>query len=65
MIAVGFDLQDCDGFTDSVDIGLVHFAVAQAAPSFSNSIPQIYSTISNIHRAILCAGSVFMSYKRC
>ncbi|KAK0198790.1 hypothetical protein F5146DRAFT_1020985 [Armillaria mellea] len=36
------------GFTDSDNIGRIHFAAVQAAPSFSNSFPQIYGTISNI-----------------
>ncbi|KAK0465514.1 uncharacterized protein EV420DRAFT_1514695 [Desarmillaria tabescens] len=43
------------GFTDSDNIGRIHFAAVQAAPSFSNSFPQIYGTISNIPCLIPCA----------
>ncbi|KAE9398309.1 Nucleotidylyl transferase [Gymnopus androsaceus JB14] len=36
------------GFTDSDNIGKIHFASIQAAPAFSNSFPQIFGTTSNI-----------------
>ncbi|KAJ3762610.1 tryptophanyl-tRNA synthetase [Lentinula raphanica] len=43
------------GFTDSDNIGKIHFAAIQAAPSFSNSFPQIFGTVSNIPCFIPCA----------
>ncbi|KAJ7684551.1 hypothetical protein DFH06DRAFT_10435 [Mycena polygramma] len=43
------------GFTDSDNIGKIHFAAIQAAPSFSNSFPQIFGTVSNIPCLIPCA----------
>ncbi|KAF9072890.1 hypothetical protein BDP27DRAFT_1400535 [Rhodocollybia butyracea] len=43
------------GFTDSDNIGKIHFASIQAAPSFSNSFPQIFGTVSNIPCLIPCA----------
>ncbi|THV07999.1 tryptophanyl-tRNA synthetase [Dendrothele bispora CBS 962.96] len=43
------------GFNDSDNIGKVHFASIQAAPSFSNSFPQIFGTASNIPTLIPCA----------
>ncbi|KAF9787458.1 tryptophanyl-tRNA synthetase [Thelephora terrestris] len=43
------------GFTDSDNIGKVHFAAIQAAPSFSNSFPQIFGSVSNIPCLIPCA----------
>ncbi|KIK54573.1 hypothetical protein GYMLUDRAFT_48722 [Collybiopsis luxurians FD-317 M1] len=43
------------GFTDSDNIGKIHFASIQAAPSFSNSFPQIFGTTSNIPCLIPCA----------
>ncbi|KAF8636551.1 hypothetical protein AX17_003363 [Amanita inopinata Kibby_2008] len=43
------------GFTDSDNIGKIHFAAIQAAPSFSNSFPQIFGSISNIPCLIPCA----------
>ncbi|KAJ7702204.1 hypothetical protein B0H17DRAFT_1043164 [Mycena rosella] len=43
------------GFTDSDNIGKIHFAAIQAAPSFSNSFPQIFGTTSNIPCLIPCA----------
>ncbi|EDR11313.1 uncharacterized protein LACBIDRAFT_172821 [Laccaria bicolor S238N-H82] len=43
------------GFTESDNIGKVHFAAIQAAPSFSNSFPHIFGTISNIPCLIPCA----------
>ncbi|KAK1227578.1 tryptophan--tRNA ligase [Marasmius sp. AFHP31] len=43
------------GFTDSDNIGKIHFAAIQAAPSFSNSFPQIFGTQSNIPTLIPCA----------
>lgn len=43
------------GFNESDNIGKVHFAAIQAAPSFSNSFPQIFGTTSNIPCLIPCA----------
>jgi len=43
------------GFNDSDNIGKVHFAAIQAAPSFSNSFPQIFGSVSNIPCLIPCA----------
>ncbi|OCH85226.1 tryptophanyl-tRNA synthetase [Obba rivulosa] len=43
------------GFNDSDNIGKIHFASIQAAPSFSNSFPQIFGTTSNIPCLIPCA----------
>ncbi|KAJ7184361.1 hypothetical protein C8R46DRAFT_1299250 [Mycena filopes] len=43
------------GFTDSDNIGKIHFAAIQATPSFSNSFPQIFGTASNIPCLIPCA----------
>ncbi|KAJ6500601.1 tryptophanyl-tRNA synthetase [Mycena sanguinolenta] len=43
------------GFNDSDNIGKIHFAAIQAAPSFSNSFPQIFGTVSNIPCLIPCA----------
>ncbi|KAF9648695.1 tryptophanyl-tRNA synthetase [Thelephora ganbajun] len=43
------------GFSDSDNIGKIHFAAIQAAPSFSNSFPQIFGTVSNIPCLIPCA----------
>jgi len=43
------------GFNESDNIGKVHFAAIQAAPSFSNSFPQIFGTASNIPCLIPCA----------
>ncbi|TFK87910.1 tryptophanyl-tRNA synthetase [Polyporus arcularius HHB13444] len=43
------------GFNDSDNIGKIHFASIQAAPSFSNSFPQIFGTQSNIPCLIPCA----------
>ncbi|KAK7689019.1 tryptophan--tRNA ligase [Cerrena zonata] len=43
------------GFNDSDNIGKIHFAAIQAAPSFSNSFPQIFGTVSNIPSLIPCA----------
>ncbi|GLB35073.1 putative class-I aminoacyl-tRNA synthetase family protein [Lyophyllum shimeji] len=43
------------GFTDSDNIGKIHFASVQAAPSFSNSFPQIFGTATNIPCLIPCA----------
>ncbi|KAL0580449.1 tryptophan--tRNA ligase [Marasmius crinis-equi] len=43
------------GFTESDNIGKIHFAAIQAAPSFSNSFPQIFGTQSNIPTFIPCA----------
>jgi tryptophanyl-tRNA synthetase len=37
------------------NIGKIHFASIQAAPSFSNSFPQIFGTVSNIPCLIPCA----------
>ncbi|KAJ7771591.1 hypothetical protein B0H16DRAFT_1410033 [Mycena metata] len=43
------------GFNDSDNIGKIHFAAIQATPSFSNSFPQIFGTVSNIPCLIPCA----------
>ncbi|TFK42705.1 tryptophanyl-tRNA synthetase [Crucibulum laeve] len=43
------------GFNESDNIGKVHFAAIQAAPSFSNSFPQIFGTTTNIPCLIPCA----------
>ncbi|KAH7869621.1 uncharacterized protein C8R40DRAFT_1130111 [Lentinula edodes] len=43
------------GFNDSDNIGKIHFASIQAAPSFSNSFPQIFGSVSNITCLIPCA----------
>ncbi|KAI1784232.1 tryptophanyl-tRNA synthetase [Ganoderma leucocontextum] len=43
------------GFNDSDNIGKIHFASIQAAPSFSNSFPQIFGSASNIPCLIPCA----------
>ncbi|KAJ7273047.1 hypothetical protein C8J57DRAFT_1316406 [Mycena rebaudengoi] len=43
------------GFNDSDNIGKIHFAAIQAAPSFSNSFPQIFGSVSNIQCLIPCA----------
>jgi tryptophanyl-tRNA synthetase len=37
------------------NIGKIHFASIQAAPSFSNSFPQIFGEVSNIPCLIPCA----------
>lgn len=41
--------------TLSDNIGKIHFAAIQAAPSFSNSFPHIFGTTSNIPCLIPCA----------
>ncbi|KAI9201801.1 tryptophanyl-tRNA synthetase [Polychytrium aggregatum] len=43
------------GFTDSDNIGKLHFVSVQASPSFSNSFPQIFGTKSDIPCLIPCA----------
>ncbi|KAF8842487.1 tryptophanyl-tRNA synthetase [Paxillus ammoniavirescens] len=43
------------GFTDSDNIGKIHFCSVQAAPSFCNSFPQIFGQVSNIPCLIPCA----------
>ncbi|KAF8969941.1 tryptophanyl-tRNA synthetase [Flammula alnicola] len=43
------------GFTESDNIGKVHFAAIQAAPSFSSTFPQIFGTASDIPCLIPCA----------
>ncbi|KAH9948118.1 tryptophanyl-tRNA synthetase [Amylocystis lapponica] len=43
------------GFTDSDNIGKIHFGAIQAAPSFPNSFPQIFGTVTNIPCLIPCA----------
>ncbi|KAG8999230.1 tryptophan--tRNA ligase [Tulasnella sp. JGI-2019a] len=43
------------GFTDSDNIGKVHFVAVQASPSFSNSFPQIFGTKTDIPCLIPCA----------
>jgi tryptophanyl-tRNA synthetase len=42
-------------FYASDNIGKIHFAAIQAAPSFSNSFPQIFGTTSDIPCLIPCA----------
>lgn len=37
------------------NIGKIHFAAIQAAPSFSNSFPQIFGSVSNVPCLIPCA----------
>ncbi|KIK18295.1 hypothetical protein PISMIDRAFT_109728 [Pisolithus microcarpus 441] len=43
------------GFSDSDNIGKIHFCSVQAAPSFSNSFPNIFGDTSNIPCLIPCA----------
>jgi tryptophanyl-tRNA synthetase len=43
------------GFTESDNIGKVHFAAIQAAPAFSTTFPQIFGTASDIPCLIPCA----------
>ncbi|KAF9483868.1 tryptophanyl-tRNA synthetase [Pholiota conissans] len=43
------------GFTESDNIGKVHFAAIQAAPSFSSTFPQIFGNASDIPCLIPCA----------
>jgi len=43
------------GFQDTDNIGKAHFVAVQAAPSFSNSFPQIFGTKSDIPCLIPCA----------
>ncbi|PPQ77510.1 hypothetical protein CVT25_011307 [Psilocybe cyanescens] len=43
------------GFTESDNIGKVHFAAIQAAPAFSTTFPQIFGTSSDIPCLIPCA----------
>ncbi|KAG9298431.1 hypothetical protein G9A89_008695 [Geosiphon pyriformis] len=43
------------GFNDSDCIGKIHFVAIQAAPSFSNSFPQIFGSKSDIPCLIPCA----------
>ncbi|KAH8117629.1 tryptophanyl-tRNA synthetase [Phellopilus nigrolimitatus] len=43
------------GFGDSDNIGKIHFTAIQAAPSFSNSFPQIFGETSNVPCLIPCA----------
>ncbi|WFD35804.1 tryptophan--tRNA ligase [Malassezia cuniculi] len=43
------------GFNDSDSIGKLHFVSIQAAPSFSNSFPQIFGSRSDIPCLIPCA----------
>lgn len=43
------------GFTDSDNIGKIHFVAIQATPSFSNSFPQIFGDKSDIPALIPCA----------
>jgi tryptophanyl-tRNA synthetase len=42
-------------FRCSDSIGRIHFCAIQAAPSFSNSFPQIFGTVSNVPCLIPCA----------
>jgi tryptophanyl-tRNA synthetase len=43
------------GFDDFSNIGRVHFVAIQAAPSFSNTFPQIFGNASNVPCLIPCA----------
>lgn len=43
------------GFNDSDNVGKSHFVSIQAAPSFSNSFPEIFGTRSDIPCLIPCA----------
>lgn len=43
------------GFNDSDNIGKIHFVSIQAAPSFSNSFPQIFGAETSIPALIPCA----------
>ncbi|EKM55956.1 uncharacterized protein PHACADRAFT_256928 [Phanerochaete carnosa HHB-10118-sp] len=43
------------GFNDSDNIGKIHFAAIQAAPSFSNSFPNIFGTKTDVPCLIPCA----------
>ncbi|KNE58082.1 tryptophan-tRNA ligase [Allomyces macrogynus ATCC 38327] len=43
------------GFTDSDNIGKLHFVTVQATPSFSNSFPHIFGARSDIPCLIPCA----------
>lgn len=43
------------GFTDSDNIGKIHFAAIQAAPAFANSFPQIFGDATGIPCLIPCA----------
>ncbi|KAG6854594.1 tryptophan--tRNA ligase [Blastosporella zonata] len=43
------------GFSESDNIGKIHFAAIQAAPSFSNSFPQIFGTATSSPCLIPCA----------
>ncbi|KAG6850599.1 tryptophan--tRNA ligase [Arthromyces matolae] len=43
------------GFNESDNIGKIHFAAIQAAPSFSNSFPQIFGTSTSSPCLIPCA----------
>jgi tryptophanyl-tRNA synthetase len=45
----------CFGFNDSDNIGKLHFVAVQAAPSFSNSFPQIFGPKGDIPCLIPCA----------
>ncbi|KAJ3346026.1 tryptophan--tRNA ligase, partial [Kappamyces sp. JEL0680] len=47
--------QACFGFNDSDNIGKLHFVSIQAAPSFSNTFPQIFGTKGDIPCLIPCA----------
>nr|CAG8485601.1 905_t:CDS:10 [Entrophospora candida] len=48
-------LKSTFGFNDSDNIGKLHFAAIQSAPSFSNTFPQIFGTDSDIPCLIPCA----------
>lgn len=43
------------GFTDSDNIGKIHFVAVQASPSFSNSFPQIFGDKADVPCLIPCA----------
>lgn len=45
----------CFGFNDSDNVGKLHFVSIQAAPSFSNTFPQIFGPKGDIPCLIPCA----------
>ena len=47
--------KSCFGFNDSDNIGKLHFVSIQAAPSFSNTFPQIFGPKGDIACLIPCA----------
>jgi tryptophanyl-tRNA synthetase len=43
------------GFSDSDNVGMLHFAAVQSTPSFCNSFPQIFGSRTDIPALIPCA----------